>query len=226
MIRTAATCNVTDATIWGLIMAGALLLFIFAGSNGLKNYDAALVPYTGACVFSAFGIGYRFAMWLRRPPTRKYWFQGWRIFFRPAKLPRNIVRLAQVFFSDFFAQRFIEKRSHMRWAAHWFIAWGCLMAAAVTFPLSFGWVRFETAPDNQEIYRAFVFGITSPLSSWTVTAPLAFNILDICAVMVLMGVSQALLRRGRDRGAMSVQQFSQDMMPLIMLFAISVTGFS
>jgi hypothetical protein len=122
-------------------------------------------------------------------------------------------------------QRFIEKRSKTRWAAHWFLAWGCLIAAAVTFPLSFGWIRFETAPDNQQIYRAFVFGIhvgSFPLDS--MVAPLAFNILDICAVMVLIGVFVAMWRRGRDRGAMSVQQFSNDLLPLILLFAISVTG--
>ncbi len=122
-------------------------------------------------------------------------------------------------------QRFIERRSKTRWTAHWFLAWGCLIAAAVTFPLSFGWIRFETAPDNQAIYRAFVFGIhvgSFPLDS--LIAPLAFNILDICAVMVLIGVFTAMWRRGRDRGAMSVQQFSNDLLPLILLFAISVTG--
>jgi hypothetical protein len=42
--------------------------------------------------------------------------------------------------------------------------------------------------------------------------------------MVLAGVALALFRRARDRGAISVQQFAQDMMPLLMLFAISVTG--
>ena len=67
---TAAGRDVTHATLWGLIVAGVLLVLIFVGSNGLKHFDAALVPYTGACVFSAFGIGYRFAMWLRRPPTQ------------------------------------------------------------------------------------------------------------------------------------------------------------
>lgn len=213
------------ATFWGLGVAGTLLAAIFVGSNFLKHYDAALVPYTGACVFSAFGIGYRFAMWLRRPPTRKYWFRGWQVFFRSSKLPGNIVRLAQLFFSDFFAQRFIEKRSHARWAAHWLIAWGCILAAAVTFPLSFGWVHFESAPNNQEVYRAFVFGQhVSTFHLGTVTAALTFNILDISAVMVLLGVALALFRRARDRGAISVQQFAQDMMPLLMLFAISVTG--
>ena len=213
------------AILWGLIVAMLLLLAIFIGSNSLKHYDAALFPYTGACVFTAFGLGYRFAMWLRRPPTRKYWFQGWRIFFRPSRLPRNILRLAQLFFSDFFAQRFIEKRSHMRWIAHWLIAWGCILAAAVTFPLSFGWVHFESARDNQEVYRAFVFGQhVSTFHLGTVMAAITFNILDISAVMVLAGVALALYRRAQDRGAISVQQFAQDMMPLLMLFAISITG--
>jgi hypothetical protein len=140
-------------------------------------------------------------------------------------LPRNILRLGQVFFQDFFAQRFIERRSHLRWAAHWLIAWGCLLAAAVTFPLSFGWVHFESALDNQAVYRAFVFGqhvLTFQLG--TATAAITFNILDISAVMVLLGVALALFRRARDRGAISVQQFAQDMMPLLMLFAISITG--
>lgn len=217
--------DTTHATLWGLLVACLLLVAIYVGSNSLKHYDAALVPYTGACVFSAFGIGYRFAMWLRRPPTRKYWFQGWRIFFRPAKLPRNLVRLVQIFLQDFFAQRFIERRSHLRWTAHWLIAWGCLLAAAVTFPLSFGWVHFESAPENQQLYRAFVFGQhVSTFHLGTAIAAITFNILDISAVMVLAGVALALFRRAQDRGAISVQQFAQDMMSLLMLFAISITG--
>jgi nitrate reductase gamma subunit len=53
---------------------------------------------------------------------------------------------------------------------------------------------------------------------------LAFNVLNICDVMVLIGVFVAMWRRGRDRGAMRVQQFSKHLLPLILLFAISVTG--
>ncbi len=176
-------------------------------------------------MFSAFGLGYRYAMWLRRPPTRLYWFRGWQIFLKPKRLPENLTHLGRIFWNNVVLQRFIERRSKTRWTAHWFIAWGCLLAAAVTFPLSFGWIRFETAPDNQQIYRAFVFGIhvaSFPLDS--LAAVLAFNVLDICAVMVLIGVFVAMWRRSRDRGAMSVQQFSNDLLPLILLFAISVTG--
>ena len=55
-------------------------------------------------------------------------------------------------------------------------------------------------------------------------AELTFNILDIAAVMVLIGVFFALWRRARDRDARSVQQFSNDLLPLILLFAISITG--
>jgi nitrate reductase gamma subunit len=223
--ESSASSDVSHATVWGLTAAAGLIAIIYLGSNRFRHFDAALIPYTGATVFAAFGIGYRYAMWLRRPPTRKYWFRGWQLFFRPQKLIANIFRLIQLFFADFFAQRFIEKRSHLRWAAHWLIAWGCLLAAAVTFPLSFGWIHFESAASDQSIYRAFVFGVqVAQFRLGTVMATLSFNILDISAVMVLAGVALALFRRARDRGAIAVQQFAQDMMPLLLLFAISITG--
>jgi hypothetical protein len=213
------------AMTWGLIAAMSLVIGIFVGSRGLRDFDPALVSYAGACVFSAFGLGYRYSMWLRRPPTRLYWYRGWHIFLDWKHFTRNFFHLGRIFWDNIVLQRFIERRSHKRWMAHWFLAWGCLLAGAVTFPLSFGWVRFETAMDNQQIYRAFMFGI--PLGSFrlgTWIAELTFNILDVAAVMVLIGVFFALWRRGRDHGAMSVQQFSNDLTPLIMLFAICVTG--
>ena len=103
--------------------------------------------------------------------------------------------------------------------------WGCILAAAVTFPLSFGWIHFETAGTAQERYQAFVFGVhvfTFNLAS--PIAPLVFNVLDISAVLVIVGVSLAMWRRGRDRGALAVQQFGADLLPLVMLFAVSITG--
>ena len=149
--------DTAHALAWGLIAAAVLIVGIVVGSRGFKDFDPALVSYAGATVFSAFGLGYRYSMWLRRPPTRLYWFRGWQIFLQPGRLPGNLARLAGIFWNNVMLQRFIERRSKTRWTAHWFLAWGCLIAAAVTFPLSFGWIRFETAPDNQAIYRAFVF---------------------------------------------------------------------
>src|SRR5215472_11529083 len=165
--------DTAHALLWGLVVAGFLVAGIFIGSRGLKDFDPALVSYAGATVFAGFGLGYRYAMWLRRPPTRLYWFRGWQIFLKPQRLPGNLARLARIIWNNVVLQRFIEKRSKTRWTAHWFLAWGCLLAAAVTFPLSFGWIRFESAPDNQEIYSAFVFGIHAgsfPLDSFV--APL------------------------------------------------------
>src|SRR6516162_2818272 len=217
--------DTAHALTWGVIAAVILIAGIVFGSRGFKDFDPALVSYAGAAVFSAFGLGYRYAMWLRRPPTRLYWFRGWQIFLEPRRLPANLARLVRVTWNNVVLQRFIERRSKTRWTAHWFLAWGCILAAAVTFPLSFGWVRFESARENQEIYRAFMFGI--PLGSFhlgTLIAGLTFNILDIAAVMVLIGVFFAMWRRGRDHGAWSVQQFADDMLPLILLFAISITG--
>ena len=134
---------------WGVLVAASLIAAIFIGSRGLKDFDPALVSYAGAAVFAAFGLGYRYSMWLRRPPTRMYWYRGWQLFLRPSKLPANLVYLGKILWNNVILQRFIVRRSRARWIAHWFLAWGCLLAAAVTFPLSFGWVRFETARDSQ-----------------------------------------------------------------------------
>src|SRR5688500_17378721 len=151
--------DVTTSLLWGLLAAGILIAGIYFGSRGLKDFDPALVSYAGASVFAAFGIGYRYSMWLRRPPTRLYWIRGWQLFFSPRRLPQNVLHLGKAFFDNFIAQRFIERRSHLRWAAHWLIAWGCILAGSITFPLSFGWIRFETARDSQAVYEAYVFGI-------------------------------------------------------------------
>jgi hypothetical protein len=213
------------AMFWGLVCAAILIGAMYMGSRRFRDFDPALVSYAGATVFAAFGLGYRYSMWLRRPPTRMYWFRGWQFFLHPKHILRNIALLMQLFFKNFVVQRFIERRSHTRWAAHWFIAWGCLLAAAITFPLSFGWVRFETAPTDPNVYYAFASGIhVFSFNLHSPIAPFIFNALDIAAVMVLIGVAFAFWRRARDRGALAVQQFSNDLLPLLLLFAVSITG--
>jgi hypothetical protein len=210
---------------WGLGTAALVMAGIYFGSRRFRDFDVALIPYAGASVFSAFGLGYRYSMWLTKPPTRVFWRRSWELFFAPSRLVSNVGRLASLFAVNMLAQRFIERRSPLRWAAHWCIFWGCILAAAVTFPLSFGWIHFETAGGAQESYRAFVFGVhvfTFDLAS--PIAPLVFNVLDISAVLVIVGVSLAMWRRGRDRGALAVQQFGADLLPLVMLFAVSITG--
>ena len=108
--------DTVHATLWGLIGAGVLILGILLGSRGLHDFDPALVSYAGASVLAGFGLCYRYAMWLRRPPTRLYWYRGWRIFLEPRRLPRNIVHLAATAWNTIVLQRFIDRRSHLRYA--------------------------------------------------------------------------------------------------------------
>ena len=57
------------ATVSGLVAAALLAALIVFGSRNLDHFDAALVGYTFATLFATFGIAYRYAMWLQRPPS-------------------------------------------------------------------------------------------------------------------------------------------------------------
>ena len=68
----------------GALATGALAALIVLGSRNLGHIDAALVGYTFACLFAAFGLAYRYSMWLQRPPTALYWRRGWQSSSGPA----------------------------------------------------------------------------------------------------------------------------------------------
>src|SRR6187549_923410 len=142
------------------VVATAILsVLIVIGSRNLNHFDAALVGYTFATLFASFGITYRYAMWIERPPTRMYWRRGWQVFFAKRARFRNVAKLAQRATADVAANRFIFARSRLRGLTHWLIMWGCVLAGAITFPLVWGWVHFETVPGHLEMYRTFVFGV-------------------------------------------------------------------
>jgi len=213
------------AAAWGACATLVLAVLIVAGSRNLNHFDAALVGYTFATLFATFGITYRYSMWLRRPPTRMYWRRGWSVFFTPRFLGGNLVAAARRLTLSFAANRFIFRRGRLRGTAHWLIMWGCLLAAAITFPLVWGWIHFETVPGHLDAYRAFVFGF--PVQDFPIESVFAFFVfhgLVWAAFLVIAGVMIAFRRRMIDHGAVSVQQFAQDVMPLILLFAISVSG--
>src|SRR5258706_15200956 len=73
-------CEVRKASAWGLLSTFILAALIVLGSRNLAHFDAALVGYTFAVLFATFGITYRYAMWLQRPPTALYWRRGWQAF--------------------------------------------------------------------------------------------------------------------------------------------------
>jgi hypothetical protein len=210
---------------WALLFTLLLAILIVAGSRNLNHFDAALVGYTFATLFAAFGITYRYAMWLHRPPTRMYWRRGWSVFLTPAFIGTNLLEALRRFVLAFAANRFIFRRSRMRGLAHWLIMWGCIAAVLITFPLVWGWIHFETVPGRLDLYETYVFGFPVRrfgVDSWT--AFIVFHGLVWASFLVIAGVMLAFRRRMIDRAAVSVQQFAQDIMPLILLFAISVTG--
>src|SRR5678809_1757618 len=147
------------ASIWGIVATMLLALLIVIGSRNLNHFDAALVGYTFATLFAAFGISYRYAMWLQRPLSRMYWRRGWQAFFSRRALAGNTISLARRALLEFAANAYIFRRGRLRGLAHWLIMWGCVLAAALTFPLVWGWIHFETVPGDLDTYRAFVFGI-------------------------------------------------------------------
>ena len=213
------------AAAWGTVFTAVLGALIVLGSRGLEHFDAALVGYTFATLFAAFGITYRYAMWLQRPPTRMYWRRGWQVFLTRRRPMGKLSQLLRRLFLGFAANRFIFRRNMLRGVAHWLIMWGCILAAAITFPLVWGWIEFRTVPQRFDLYRTYVFGFPGgdfPIES--LVGFIIFHGLVWASVLVIAGVMIAFRRRMVDHGAVSVQQFGLDILPLLLLFAISVTG--
>ncbi len=213
------------AVMWGFAVSATLSVLIVIGSRNLAHFDAALVAYTFATLFAAFGIAYRYSMWLQRPPTRMYWRRGWQAFFTPRFLLRNTAVLVRRAVVEVGANRFIVKRGPLRGLAHLGIMWGCLLAAAITFPLVWGWIHFETVAGAPGTYRAYLFGFpTGDFAVDSLVAFVLFHGLVWASFLVIGGVMLAFRRRMLDQGAVAVQRFAEDILPLALLLAISVTG--
>lgn len=217
--------EVFRAAFWGLTTTAVLAVLIVVGSRNLAHFDAALVAYTFAVLFATFGLTYRYAMWLQRPPTGIYWRRGWSAFFRRGVRLRNVGRWFQRVGSEVMANRFILRRSRMRGLTHLLIMWGCIIAVLITFPLVFGWLYFVPVDGNPEWYRVVFFGF--PTFAFPAYSPISFFMfhgLVWSSFLVIAGVMLAMRRRMRDEGAVAVQRYVEDFVPLILLFAVSLTG--
>lgn len=224
-------------------LTAALLSFgmIYIGSHQLKHFDWALTTYALGSIFAAFAVVYRYAVWAQRPPTKMYLKRGWELFLQngpsilkrsvpvkkkaPLPVVRNMASLSRMLLENFFLQKFISKRSYQRWIMHACLSWGGMLAFAITFPLVFGWVHFETPSTNAEIYNVFVLGFqVDQYNVHSLKAFICFNLLNLSALMVLVGLALAVKLRMSDRGEMAVQTFVDDVMPLFLLFIVSATG--
>lgn len=217
--------EVFKAIAWALAVTLALALAIVIGSRNLSRFDSALVPYTFASLFAAFGITYRYSLWLQRPPTALYWRRGWQTFFKKGYRGRNAATWVKRVVGDFALNKFIWFRGKGRWLAHWLIMWGCIMAAAITFPLVFGWIMFQSVPGQLDLYRIYLFGFpTTVFRVESIFGFILFHGLVWSAFLVIAGVMIAMRRRMRDAGAAALQLLREDILPLVLLFAVSLTG--
>ncbi len=217
--------EVIRATAWGIGVTAILGLLIVIGSRNLAHFDAALVAYTFAVLFATFGLTYRYAMWLQRPPTNVYWRRGWQAFFQRGFRLRNLGTWFRRVGSEVLANRFIFRRDRVRGLTHLLIMWGCILAVLITFPLVFGWLYFIPVEGDPAWYRVAIFGFpTFSFPAYSAVAFFMFHGLVWSSFLVIAGVMLAMRRRMRDEGAAAVQRYAEDFMPLILLFAVSLTG--
>ncbi len=207
---------------WGIVGVAIVIALTFIGSDRLVWFDAALVGYLFGVVFAVFGVAYRYAVWLRRPPTAMLNRRCWDAF-RQRKT-RNVVALPSLVATQLLTQGFIRRRSRSRWLAHQLVFWGCILAGLVTIPLTLGLLHFESVGQRADRYQVYISRVgTMKFDAESIVGWFTFHALDVAAVLVLAGVFIFLRRRLRDQGAMAVER-SGDFLALAGLFAVSVSG--
>src|SRR5690554_2294703 len=145
------------AFIKALLATLAVIAIVLIGSRNLQNFDAALIAYLLGTIFAVFGIAYRYSVWLQRPSTRLYWRRSMQFLFSKDFFVYAF-RSMKLFFRNILFQRFIYHRSSTRWWGHFMLATGCLIAFAITIPLTFGWIHFVLKPGDTTTYYIMFFG--------------------------------------------------------------------
>jgi hypothetical protein len=206
----------------GTVAALVLVLLIALGSRGFHWFDATLIGYAVGTVFATAAVTYKYSFWLARPPTGRYWRRSWQLFLSYANF-RRYTALIPAAICDLFAQTFIRRRGLYRWITHQCIFWGVILSCLITFPLTFGWLRFTQTTVG--LYRIWFFGFA--LFAFHTDSFFGFVILhalDFTAALLFIGLVLAFHRRFHDLALVAVQRFRFDMVPLALLMAIVVTG--
>ena len=212
------------ALIWAIVWTLVLVALIVIGSRNLQNFDGALIAYLFGTIFATFGLVYRYAVWLQRPPTRLYWRRGWQLMFSRA-FPQYLAEVTRRLFTELAAQAFIFRRAPARGLAHVLIAWGVLSAFIITLPLTFGWVHFTLKAGTLDIYQAHIVGFQ--VFEFPVHGFVAFNLfhgLNWSSIAVIAGVMMAVRRRITSANVISTQTFEMDLLPLVLLMVVALTG--
>lgn len=213
----------TRSIFYGIVAAAVLTLLIAVGSQRFHWFDEALIGYAVATIFAVVAVTYKYSFWLARPPTGRYWRRSWQLFLSSENIRHYALLIPKVIFTNLLSQQFIRKRGLYRWIMHQCIFWGVILSCAITFPLTFGWLRFTQNPGG--LYQVWAFDFrffTLPVDS--IFGFLLFHALDFTAMLLLIGLVLAFYRRFHDLALRAVQRFHFDILPLVLLLAIAVTG--
>ncbi|MBS1751331.1 MAG: MFS transporter [Bacteroidetes bacterium] len=218
------------AFITATIVTILTIILVFIGSRSLQNYDAALVAYLFGTLFAIFGIVYRYTVWIQRPPTWIYVNRSFKVLFSKEFFHFSWYSIKD-FVKNIMLQSFILKRGKKKGAAHLLMAIGCSLAFAITFPLTFGWIHFTLVPatgldpNATDIYTAHFFGfavLNFPVKS--IIGFMIFGALNWCSILVIIGASYFLQKRLKEPGLIAIQTFEGDILPLLLLILVSITG--
>jgi len=212
------------AAAWSTGAVLVVLVGVFLGSGGLQWFDAALAGYLIGVLLGVFATVYRYMIWLQRPPTARLNQRGWESFRRLIVGTLLVVGLVGLVGTIGARGSIGGPGDAIGRIGALGAFWGCVLAAAVTFPLTFGWVHFESVGQDGSEYRAYLFGVgTGSFQAQSIVGFITFHLLNIAAFLVIAGVLVFLYRRLRDPGALAVER-EGDFLALAGLFAVSVTG--
>jgi hypothetical protein len=198
----------------GALATAALGAAVWAGSRGGRDLDIALFGYLGATFAATFALSTRASAFWRRPPSAVYATALWSALRDPRRLRAAFGAAG----ADLVAQRFVARRSRVRWLAHLAVSLGTLASFAIILPLVFGWLHFEA--EGQETFRPVFAGLAlPPLALDGALAWLVFHALSLAAVAVSIGAATLLALRARG-GAIAAKHLA----PLVLLLFVAVTG--
>ncbi len=218
------------AVSFGVLAAAALIALIAIGSRGFHWFDAALIGYAVATIFALAAITYKYTFWLMRPQTGRYFWRSWRLFLSFDNFRRYTALIPRTIAADLLTQQFIRRRSgkgrgRYRWITHQCIFWGVVLSCCITFPLTFGWLRFTQDITGTGQYRIWAFGFALfPFDPYSVFGFVIYHALVFTSLLLMVGLVLAFHRRFHDLALIAVQRFRFDIVPLALLLAIAITG--
>jgi hypothetical protein len=213
----------SKASMYSFVVVMILIFLMWVGTGRFSHIDMMLFGYLMSSFVFAIGMTIRLCAWAVRPATHQVLKRSFSNMKKKKRVKRNWKAIAKTAFDNIILQKFIFKRGIYRGIMHWLIAWGCIGSFAITFGLTFGWMHFKLI--DPETYQIVVMGIpTISMAANGIFAELVYNGLNITAMMVLIGVTMALIRRSKNQDVKVTQRVEFDLFPLYILLWVTVSG--